>query len=244
VLLKELAAVARTLTFEPVAPATSERDVGEAESEKLGADAAETVVATVAEWLRFPEVPVKVMVALPDAAEDAAVSVTVCAVPGVKVGVAGLAVTPDGSPATETLTVPVKPFCGAAFTLTAWPAPPAVSVTVAGVEVSEKFGDRGGMTAECDPPPQESRVKSENRHAVRQAVRVSFENLMISVLIACVCCECECCFGKRPPAVKRANLSNTLDAGFWKRVAMRRFCLEFRYVAGLGQTARGILLWG
>ena len=57
------------------------------------------------------------MVALPDAADDAAVIVTVCAVPGVRVNVAGLAVTPDGSPATVTVTVPVKPFCGAAFTL-------------------------------------------------------------------------------------------------------------------------------
>ena len=83
----------------------------------------------------------KVMVALPDAAEDPAVRVTVCAVPGVKVSAAGLAVTPDGSPATATLTVPVKPFCEAAFRVTVWPAPPAVSVTVAGVEVSEKFGD-------------------------------------------------------------------------------------------------------
>jgi hypothetical protein len=148
VLLKELTAVARTLIFEPVSPATKVTDVGEVESEKLGPDAAEMVVATVAEWLRVPEVPVKVTVALPDAAEDAAVSVTVCGVPGIKVNVAGLAVTPDGSPATVTLTVPVKPFCAAAFTLTVWPIPPAVSVTVAGVDVSKKSAVRGGTTAE------------------------------------------------------------------------------------------------
>lgn len=49
VLLKALAAVARMLTFEPVSPATRVSDAGEAESEKLGADAAATVVATVAE---------------------------------------------------------------------------------------------------------------------------------------------------------------------------------------------------
>lgn len=49
VLLKELTAVARTLTFEPLSPATSAADVGETESEKLGAGAAEMAMITVAE---------------------------------------------------------------------------------------------------------------------------------------------------------------------------------------------------
>jgi hypothetical protein len=111
---------------------------------------------------------VTVMVALPDAADDAAVIVTVCAVPGVRVNVAGLAVTPDGSPATVTVTVPVKPFCGAAFTLMVWPAPPAVSVTVAGVDVSEKFAVRSEV--EYDPPPHDSNAMHVKRHTVEAIV--------------------------------------------------------------------------
>jgi hypothetical protein len=172
VLLKELIAVARRLTFEPVPPAASATDVGAREREKSADGAAVvTVAATVAEWLRVPEVPLKVTVALLPAAEDAAVRVTVCAVPGIKVNVNGLAVTPDGSPATVTLTVPVKPFCAAAFTLTVWPMAPALSVTEAGVDVSEKSAVRAGLTAERGPPPHEIRATSEDRQAIHQAVR-------------------------------------------------------------------------
>jgi hypothetical protein len=169
-LLKELTAVARTLTFEPAAPATSARDAGETEREKSAAGAtAVTVVVTVAEWLRAPEVPENVTVALPAAADDAAVSVTVCAVPGSKVNVAGLAVTPDGRPVTVTLTVPLKPFCGTAFMLTVWPAPPAVSVTVAGVGVSEKSGVRSEV--EWNPPPHDMNAMHVNRDTVEAIVR-------------------------------------------------------------------------
>ena len=78
--------------------------------------------------------------ALPAAAEEPAVSVTFCAVPGVNVSVAGCAVTPDGKPVTATLTMFTKPLAGAAFTLIVCPGPPATSVTVAGEEVSEKSG--------------------------------------------------------------------------------------------------------
>ncbi len=116
--LKEFIAVARTLTGEPVAPATIVSDVGETVSEKSGGGgAAETVNATVAEWLSFPDVPVSVTVALPVAAVVPAVSVTVCAAPGVNERVAGLAVTPVGNPLMATATVPVKPFNGTALTL-------------------------------------------------------------------------------------------------------------------------------
>jgi hypothetical protein len=115
--LKELSAVASRLTGEPVAPATMVSDLGETVREKSGTGAAETASATVAEWLRVPEEPVSVTVALPVAAAEAAVSVTFCAVPGVNVSVAGFAVTPVGSPVTATATIPVKPFAGTALTL-------------------------------------------------------------------------------------------------------------------------------
>jgi len=73
--------------------------------------------------------------ALPAAALAAAVTVTVCAVPGVRLSVAGFAVTPVGRPAIATLTIPVKPLAGAAFTLICCPVPPGTSEMLAGVAV-------------------------------------------------------------------------------------------------------------
>jgi hypothetical protein len=137
--LNAFAAVASTLVLAPAAPADMVREAGERVREKFAAGAAvEMVTATVIEWVSDPEVPLRVSVALPAAAVDAAVSVTLCAVPGVSVSVAGLAVTPVGSPLIESATFPVKPFAGTAFTLICFPAPPAVRATVAGVAVNEK----------------------------------------------------------------------------------------------------------
>lgn len=143
--LKELSAVASTLTFEPVAPAIIVSDVGDTASVKSGAGGggAETVKATVTEWLKVPEVPVSAIIAVPAAAVDAAMSVTFCAAPGIRVSVAGLAVTPVGRPLMATVTVPEKPFDGTALTLIVCPAPPETSATVAGVEASEKSGASG-----------------------------------------------------------------------------------------------------
>jgi hypothetical protein len=164
--LKEFNAVARTLTGEPVVPATRVRDVGERVSEKSGGGgAAKMVTATVAEWLSVPEVPVKVTEALPAAAVEAAVRVTFCAVPGVNASVAGLAVTPEGSPAIVTATIPAKPFAGIAFTLICCPWPPATIAAVAGVAVSEKFAGGAVAETEFDPPPQEIGVRLRSRQA-------------------------------------------------------------------------------
>jgi hypothetical protein len=82
-LLKELTAVARTLTAEPAAPFVSVSEVGVRVSEKFGTAAAETVTASLVAWLRAPEVPVRVTVALPAAAVELAISVNFCAVPGI-----------------------------------------------------------------------------------------------------------------------------------------------------------------
>jgi len=137
--VKPLTGAAFTLICCPAPPATSVTIAGVEVSEKSATGAAtETVTATVAEWLRVPEVPVKVIVALPAAAVEAAVSVIFCAVPGAKVSVAGLVVTPVGSPLIATVTIPVKPLTGAAFTLICCPAPPATSVTDPGADVSVK----------------------------------------------------------------------------------------------------------
>ena len=172
--LKEFTAVARTLSFEPVAPATIVRDVGDTASEKSGGGGdAEMAKATVAEWLRVPDVPVRVTVALPDAATEAAVSVTFCAVPGVKESVAGLAVTPEGSPVIATATIPVKPLAGTAFTLIFCPWLPATIATVAGAAVSEKSCGGGEVETELDPPPQEIAARHSNKQAANAIVQSS-----------------------------------------------------------------------
>jgi hypothetical protein len=118
--VKELTAVAVTVTGEPVAPAVRVRDVGDAVSVKSGGGGGVVtmVAVTVVEWLRAPEVPVRVSVALPAAVVGAAVIVTFCALPGVRVSDAGCAVTPAGRPVMATVTVPVNPLAGVAFTLT------------------------------------------------------------------------------------------------------------------------------
>jgi len=85
----------------------------------------------------------KVSVALPAAAVEAAVSVTFCAVPGVNVSVAGFAVTPAGNPEIATVTVPLKEFNAVARTLTGELVAPTVMDNDVGETVSEKSGGGG-----------------------------------------------------------------------------------------------------
>lgn len=94
--------------------------------------AACTVRASEAELVRALEVPVKVTVDVPAAADADAVSVVLCAVPGVRLKVAGFAVTPVGRPVSATETGPLKPPVAVALTLIAEPVAPAVKVNEAG----------------------------------------------------------------------------------------------------------------
>jgi hypothetical protein len=68
----------------------------------------------------------------------AAVSVVLCAVPGVNVSVAGFAVTPLGSPVIAMATVPLKPFTAVASTLTWGPCRPSRNGQRQWVRVSAK----------------------------------------------------------------------------------------------------------
>lgn len=68
--------------------------------------------------------PVRVSIALPGIVAAEAVKATVCAVPGVRVSVAGCAVTPVGKPVIATDTWLVKPLTGTALTLICWEVPP------------------------------------------------------------------------------------------------------------------------
>ncbi len=92
----------------------------------------------VAVCVNVPLVPVTVIVLLPTAAPAAAVSVTLCGVPGVTVAVEGTAVTPAGNPLSFTLTPALNPFTPVTDTLVDAPAPPAVTFTVVGLTPSEK----------------------------------------------------------------------------------------------------------
>ena len=74
---------------------------------KSGVEADATIRAKVAECFSDREVPAKVTVAFPTVAFAAAVRVMFCAVPGVRLSVDGLAVTPAGRPLTFTFTVPL-----------------------------------------------------------------------------------------------------------------------------------------
>ena len=133
------AGTAFTLICCPPPPGTSETLAGEAVRLKSATGGgAETATATAAEWLKAPDVPANVTMAFPATALAEALTVTVCAVPGVKLSVAGCAVTPLGSPAIATFTMPVNPLAGTAFTLICCPPPPGASETLAGVAVRLK----------------------------------------------------------------------------------------------------------
>jgi len=148
------AGTAFTLICCPPPPGTSETLAGNAGRLKsaIGGGAA-TATATAAEWLKAPDVPANVTMTLPATAFAEALTVTVCAVPGVKLSVAGCAVTPLGSPVIATFTVPVNPLAGTAFTLICCPPPPGTSETLAGVAVRLKSPAAG---AGVEPPPQET----------------------------------------------------------------------------------------
>jgi hypothetical protein len=99
------------------------------------------VSASVAAWVREPEVPVKVMIGAADAAVMTAVRAVVaegCA--GVRVSVDGLAVTPAGSPEIETETEPVNELSAVAVTVMALLVVPALSESEAGETAREKSG--------------------------------------------------------------------------------------------------------
>jgi hypothetical protein len=116
--------------------------------------------------VREEEVPVKVMEGAAEAAVIAAVSVMVadnCA--GVRVRVDGLAVTPDGSPETETEIEPLKELSEAAVTVMALLVVPALRESEPGETAREKSGVGLG-----EEPPQVVRRERVARAATRPSV--------------------------------------------------------------------------
>jgi hypothetical protein len=120
-----------------LAPCTIVMLLGEAEREKFGAGARFTVRPIAVVFVKLPDVPVMVTVAVPVVAVLLAVSVTV----PVLVVLPGLnkAVTPLGSPEADRLTLPLKPFCGVTVIVLA-PLVPCTIVTLLGEAKSAKLG--------------------------------------------------------------------------------------------------------
>jgi hypothetical protein len=97
----------------PVAPLATVSAVGDAASLKLCATAIVRLIVVV--WVRPPDVPVMVTVAVPPLAVAAAVNVNVLVdVPGFGLK---LAVTPLGRPEAENVTLPLNPFAGVIVTV-------------------------------------------------------------------------------------------------------------------------------
>ena len=99
----------------------------------VGGAAAVIVSATDAVCVRAPELPVKMIVALPTAAPELAVTITCCGVPRTSISVEGETVTPEGAPLNETLTLPVNPETAVAVTVTDCPEAPAARLALVGV---------------------------------------------------------------------------------------------------------------
>src|ERR1700733_1853490 len=89
-----------------------------------------TVSASEAVCVSDPDVPVKKTVAVPLAAEADAARLTCWPVPGERVNVDGVAVTPCGKPVRVTGTEPVNPLAATAVKVTDCAAPPAVKAAL------------------------------------------------------------------------------------------------------------------
>jgi hypothetical protein len=119
----------------PFAPLATVSVVGDAERLKLCARV--TVRLIVVVWVRLPDVPVMVTVAVPPVAVAAAVNVNVLVdVPGFGLK---LAVTPLGRPEAENVTLPLNPFVGVIVTVLV-PLVPWTSVKLPGDAEMLKLG--------------------------------------------------------------------------------------------------------
>jgi hypothetical protein len=129
----------------PLFPCVIIKLPGDVDREKFGA--AFTVSAKVVVWLRLPDVPVIVTVAVPVAALPLAVSVNVLLLvvePGVND-----AVTPLGKPEAAMLTLPVKPF-NAATEIVLVPLVPCVIARLEGVVERLKSAVAAGVNVATD----------------------------------------------------------------------------------------------
>lgn len=123
----------------PVAP----RSASTHGAGKPGGAAAITVRLMEVEFVKLPDVPVIVTVTVPVVAVLVAESVKVLLV---VVGfVVKMALTPDGNVEVESVTLPLKPFCGATETVVV-PLPACTMLTLFGEADSAKLGGATAFT--------------------------------------------------------------------------------------------------
>ncbi len=130
------------MVLPPEPPCVTVTLEGAADKVKLGAGL--TVKLRVVVFVSVPEMPVIVTTTVPVAAVLPAVRLSelvVAVVAGLKV-----AVTPDGKPDADKLTLPVNPFCGVTVMVLGLPVAPCMSVKLAGDAPSVKFGDAAAVT--------------------------------------------------------------------------------------------------
>jgi len=137
----------RVMVLEPAVPCTSERLLGEPESEKLGVAAALTVKERAVVLVREPEVPLMVTVTVPVVAVLLALRVNVLVlllpVLGVLTGLKE-AVTPLGRAEFDKVTLPVNPFCGV-MVMVLLPLEPWVMLKLDGDAKRAKLGEEPGQ---------------------------------------------------------------------------------------------------
>jgi hypothetical protein len=133
-----------TCELDPAVRVSVSGDAVKVKSGLLAPVPAVTLRARVAVCFSEPDVPAKLTVAGEDviAAVVEAVNVTACDVPGCSDRVAGLAVTPAGSPLIATPIVPLKPFNAELLTVTCV-LPPAANVALVGDTAKVKSGTIG-----------------------------------------------------------------------------------------------------
>jgi len=168
----------------PLVPWVTVRLAGDAESEKFGVAVAFTVRLTVVVCVSVPDVPVMVTEEVPVAAVALAVNVTLLLdVVGL---VPKLAVTPEGRPDADKLTLPVKPPEGLTV-IVLLPLLPCVTVTLAGDAERVKFGVAVAFTVRltvvvCVSVPDVPVIVTVEVPVVAVALAVSVNELVPVVL--------------------------------------------------------------
>ena len=146
-------------------------DWGATLSVKSGGGAAASMSsARVAVCVKELETPVKVVVFSPRAAFAAAAIVTLCGIPGVRLRVDGVAVTPDDSPLMETATDALKPLLAVALIVRFF-EDPAVIERLVGEGASVKSG--------CGPLLPGEEVLPHEVHRRRNRLQIQLSKKLV-----------------------------------------------------------------
>jgi hypothetical protein len=138
-LLNPLVGLTVMVLVPPAPPCVIVTLFGDADKLKFGVTAALTVSDTLVVCVKLPEVPEMVTVAVPVVALLLADSVRTLVVLVGGFG-ANVAVTPDGKPEAERVTLPLNPLVGLIVIVLVPAAPPCVTVTLPGEGDKLKFG--------------------------------------------------------------------------------------------------------